>query len=184
MQWASSTTTSETPAWRRARKNAVLAQALRRGVDELVGARGDVIHGALLLGGGEGAVDEDGPLAQSGRQALDLVLHQGDQRREHQRRARQEQRRKLEGQRLARAGGQDGQRVGAGKDPVDDGGLAGEKAIVAEDIAQRFQDAAVGERLFRGERCQLLELRRRVRRPIAVRGDAMATLPSFRPGPC
>ncbi len=166
MQWASSTTTSETPACRSDAQESVLTQAFRRGVDELVGTRGDLVHGALLLGGGEGAVDEDGPLAQSGRQALDLVLHQGDQRREHQRRARQEQRRKLEGQRLARAGGQDRQRVGAGKHPVDDGGLAGEKAIVAEHLAQRFQDAAVGEWLLRGQRCQVLKLRRRFHRPI------------------
>jgi hypothetical protein len=66
----------------------MLPQALRRRVDEFVGARGDVNHGALLLGGSERAVDEDGPPVQSRRQAVDLVLHQGDQWRENQRRAR------------------------------------------------------------------------------------------------
>ena len=101
--------------------------------------------------GGEGAVDEDGPLAQGGRQALDLIFHQGDQRREHQRRARQEQRWQLEGERFARAGGQDRQRVGAGQDPVDDGGLAGEKAIVTEHRAQRFQRTGIGEWLLGGQ---------------------------------
>ena len=142
-------------------QESVLPKALRRGVDELVGTCGDLIRGALLLGGGEGAVDEDGPLAQSGRQAFDLVLHQGDQRREHQRRARQEQRRKLEGQRLARAGGQDRQRVVASKYPVDDGGLAGEKTFVAEHHVQCFQDPAISDDLFRGQRCEVAKLKHR-----------------------
>ena len=47
----------------------------------------------------------------------------------------------------------------------------GRKRSWPNTVAQRFQYAGVGEWLLRRERCQLLKLRRRFQRPIAVRRD-------------
>ena len=55
----------------------------------------------------------------AGRQGIDLVLHQGDQRRDDQRQARQHQGRQLVAERLAAAGGKDGRRRFAGQQMPD-----------------------------------------------------------------
>jgi hypothetical protein len=78
-------------------------------------------------------------------QAFTLVLHQGDERRDHQRRARQQRRRKLVAQRFAGAGRHDGDGVLAGEHTPDHGVLTFAQLAKAEDLPKRLLDG-----VFRG----------------------------------
>ena len=64
-------------------------------------------------------VDQRDPAGRHARQRLDLVLHQRDQRRDHQRQVRPHQRRQLVTERLARAGGHHHQDVATGAGRLD-----------------------------------------------------------------
>ena len=90
----------------------------------------------LALGGGgiaavQAAVDEGGGDAV-GPQGVHLVLHQGDEGRDHQGQPARCQRRQLVAQRLAAAGGHYDQAVAAGQGVGDDGFLPGPEGVVAE----------------------------------------------------
>ena len=74
----------------------------------------------------------DAGLAQSAH----LVAHQRDQRRDHHGHARAEQRRKLETERFAAAGGHDRQHVLAGRHGLDDLPLTGAESVESEHVPQ------------------------------------------------
>ncbi len=65
-----------------------------------------------------------------------LILHERDQRRDHQRDAAAEDGRQLKAQRLAAAGGHDGQHIAACQRVSDDGFLPRAEAIETEPAAQ------------------------------------------------
>jgi hypothetical protein len=67
----------------------------------------DLLHHVAVLVCREGRIEPAGGDAARG-QGIDLVLHQGDQRRDDERHAGQEQGRQLVAERLAAAGGKDG----------------------------------------------------------------------------
>ena len=76
--------------------------------------------------------------ADAGRpQRVDLVLHQGDERRDHDARAGPEHRRQLVAERLASAGGHEHEGVAAGHEVRDDLLLVGAERVEAEDVAQQ-----------------------------------------------
>jgi hypothetical protein len=81
-----------------------------------------VIDAAVQGGGGNAA--------RLGRR--DLVLHEGDQRRDHHREAAQHERGNLEADGLSATGGEDRQGVGAREDRPEHGHLGGTKICVAE----------------------------------------------------
>ncbi len=71
-----------------------------------------------------------------------LILHQRQQRRDHQGEMRQQQRRQLIAQRLARPRGKDRRRRAAGHHGANGPFLAGTKAVVAECLFERLFDHA------------------------------------------
>jgi hypothetical protein len=71
-----------------------------------------------------------------------LVLHQGDERRDDDGRARPQQGRDLVAQRLAAAGGHQHQRVAAGGDPVDDRRLLAAEGGIAENLVENRMGAS------------------------------------------
>ena len=72
------------------------------------------------------------------RERIDLILHQRDQRRDHDTGAGPQDCRDLIAQRLAAAGRHQHERVAAGDEVLDDGSLVAAKLLIAED---RTQDA-------------------------------------------
>ena len=89
-------------------------EPFRGDVQQLQPARADLVHHGAVFVQVERRIEPPGRDA-AGRQGVDLVLHQGDQRRDDQRQARQHQGRKLVAERLAAAGGKDGRRRPAGQ---------------------------------------------------------------------
>ncbi len=77
-----------------------------------------------------------------GRQLVDLVLHQRDQRREHERRRRPQHRGELVRERLARAGGHQGEGVAAVDRGADDLLLAGPEVGESEQALKRGPELA------------------------------------------
>jgi hypothetical protein len=69
--------------------------------------------------GGQHRMQRAGPNSAA-VQLVDLILHQRDERRDHERRARQHDRRQLIGERLARAGRHHGEHVVSAEDSLDD----------------------------------------------------------------
>ena len=69
-------------------------------------------------------------------QSVHLILHQGDQRRDNQRRATQHHRRQLIAERFAAAGGHDNDGILPFQDSAYDFRLTGAKTIEAEMLAQ------------------------------------------------
>ena len=127
---------------------AVADQALGRHVQQ---ARVSLAHGAhdvALLVLVEGAVVAGGRHAV-GVQAVHLVLHQRDERRNDHRQPRLEQRRRLEAERLAAARRHHEQRVAAGEDRVHDLALVRPELRVApvpgEDVFEGGRKAAMVE---------------------------------------
>ncbi len=119
------------------RQEALRQQALRRDIEQVeVASQQSAFH----LGGGlrvQRRIQEGRAHAQL-VQRLDLVLHQGDQWRDDDGRARPQQRRHLVAQRFAATRGHQHQAVAAGEDLIDDGGLFTPEGGVAEDAAKYF----------------------------------------------
>ena len=108
--------------------------------------------GATLLATVEVGVEGGGGDA-AGAQRLDLVLHQGDQRRDHHRGAGREQRGQLIAQRFATAGGHHHHGVAAGHHRLDHLTLAGAEVMVAEVTAQRREERVAARRRHRRDYC-------------------------------
>jgi hypothetical protein len=121
------------PAAARAWTKGLLAQPLRRHVDQAVVARRQQGHGAAQFVAVHAAVDRHGLLAQRRRQAVELVFHQRDQRGDHERQPRAGEGGQLVAERLARAGGQDRQHMLAARHGGHHFGLAGQQVRVAEE---------------------------------------------------
>ena len=100
----------------------------------------DLHPGNLVVG--KGTVDELRRDAV-GFQGVNLVLHQGDEGRDHQAEPIETQRRQLVAQGLAAAGGHQYQGIPTGKDVVDHLFLQGKKLVVAEMRLQDAEDMAV-----------------------------------------
>ena len=90
------------------------------------------------LAGIEAGVEEGRTHAELA-QRIDLVLHQRDQRRDHDAGAVAQQRRQLIAQRFAAAGRHQHQRIAAGDHLLDDLPLFAAEAVVAEDLAELFE---------------------------------------------
>ena len=82
-------------------------------------------------------VEEPGAHAERG-QRVDLVLHEGDQRRDDDAGALPDQRGHLVAERLAAAGGHEHERVAAADDGVDDLGLLAAEGVVPPDAVQHL----------------------------------------------
>jgi len=78
-------------------------------------------------------------------QGVDLILHQGNQRRDDHGTTRAEQGRNLEAKALAAAGRHQDEGVAAAFDVIDDLGLGTTKGRIAENIAQDLQRGRVGD---------------------------------------
>ena len=98
-------------------------------VQELAVAVGGVVQGEVHLVAVEPGMDGDG-LDAPGGEVLDLVLHQGDEGRDHEGEALFHHRRHLEAHRFASSGGEDGEHVAARERLVDDALLHGPEAFV------------------------------------------------------
>ena len=105
--------------------------ALRRHVQQLCVAPGHLIQRLADLTRAHGAVDHHGVHAQL-HQLIHLILHQRDQRADHNGHAVQQQRRNLIGQRLASARGQHRHHVPTVQYGRDDLLLSGPERVVAE----------------------------------------------------
>jgi hypothetical protein len=88
-------------------------------------------------------VEERGAHADGG-QRIHLVLHQGDEGRDHHARARPHQRGDLVAERLAAARRHEHERVAALHDAVDDGRLLAAERLVAEDPVQDLERGSGG----------------------------------------
>ncbi len=110
-----------------------LAGSLGRDVEqvELAGAKGVLRLAPVGIGAGQGRRGD-----AVGARRTQLVVHQRDQRGDHHAGARQDRRRQLVGQRLARARGHDRQRRLTRQDAPDDFVLHPAKLLEAEDGAQ------------------------------------------------
>ena len=123
-------------------------------IDRITSEQLPQVRGRQLLGGGEheldrpapdpgpcasnvsrgnGAIDLHGLQAEL-RQFLELIAHQRDQRRHNHRHARHQHGGHLVAQRLACAGGHDGERVTSGKDRVDHRLLSRTQLLEAEHL--------------------------------------------------
>ena len=90
------------------------------------------VVGRVLLG-----VDQADPARCSLPERLDLVLHQGDQRRDDDREVVTEQGGQLVAERLSGAGGHNDQHVAALEGALDRLFLAGPEGVEAEDLVER-----------------------------------------------
>ena len=107
---------------------------LRRGVEQSCAPGRDVLDAARRLVGIERRVDERRRGRDLGRQLVDLVLHQRDQGREDECRLGPQHRRQLVGERLARAGRHQRERVATLDGGADDLLLAGPEVGEAEEL--------------------------------------------------
>ena len=96
----------------------------------------DVLEGLVGLAGGQRAVHLRGVEPESA-QLVDLILHQGDERRYHEGHAGEVQRRQLVAERLASSRGHDGQGVAALHRGSDDFLLSGPEFVETEHALQR-----------------------------------------------
>ena len=117
---------------------ALVDEPFRGDVQELQPARADLIHRRAVFVQVEGRIQPPRRDA-AGRQSVDLVLHQGDQRRDDQRQARQHQGRQLVAERFAAAGGKDGRRRFAGQQVPDHLALPRFEVGKAEILTQHGQ---------------------------------------------
>ncbi len=113
-------------------------QPLGRHVQQVESARQQLAFDGAGGGGIERGVEELGTHAELG-QCGDLVLHQRDQRRDHDGGAGPQQRGELVAQRLAAARGHQHQRVAAGRHVLDDLLLRATEAGVAPHASQRLE---------------------------------------------
>ena len=110
-------------------------QPLGRDVDEIERAGAHLGFGAQRFAVRQRRVERGGAHAEL-RERLDLVAHERDQRRHHDRDTGPAQRRNLIAQRLAEAGRHQHQRIAAGDDVVDNLGLEAPERIEPENRAQ------------------------------------------------
>jgi hypothetical protein len=113
-----------------------LGEALRRDIDQLEVAPRDTVRNIAVL------IEVVGRVEARGRHTIalqlrDLVAHQRDQGRDHQGEAIAQQGRELIAQRLAAAGGHDGEHVLAREDRLDDVGLAGAERLETEGLVKQ-----------------------------------------------
>jgi hypothetical protein len=101
----------------------------------------DAVVRNVLLG-----VDERRPPGHGALERLHLVLHQRDQRRDHEREVGPQQRRQLIAERLARPGRHHDEQVAAGERRADRLRLAGAEGAEAEVLAQRGEGWVHGGR--------------------------------------
>ena len=111
-------------------------QAFRRDVEDVQAAVICVHLHAADFGLRHGAVDESGPDAL-GPERVDLVFHQGDQRRDYQGYAVEQHRRKLVADGLATARRHEHQRIAPGEHVPDDVFLVGQKSIVPKALFEQ-----------------------------------------------
>ena len=117
------------------RCEALVGESLRRDVEKTPAAFARGLDHLLPLGGGHQRVDRGGRDAAA-VELVHLVLHERDQGRDDQRRARQQEGRELIADRLARTGRHDGEHVAALEDRPDDLLLPRAEGAVAEDAAR------------------------------------------------
>ena len=113
-------------------------QGFRRGVKQLDLPRPHLLGCRQVIGILHGAVEKGCRHARLA-QLHHLILHQRDQRRDHDGEPIDEQRRQLVAERFAAAGRHHDQGIAAGEQVRDDLGLERTEGVVAED---RFQDVA------------------------------------------
>ena len=116
-------------------QEALCLQPLRGNVDDFIASCPDVGEHRTHLLGGETAVDvgcQDARFLQRGH----LILHQGDQRADHEGQTGQEQRRDLIAKAFPAAGGHDAEDVLPGQDRVDEYSLSVQEGFVAEIFSQ------------------------------------------------
>lgn len=116
-------------------------QSLGRDIDQVVFARTHATLDTDGFGHRQGGVESSRPHAQL-PECLDLIMHQGNERRDDDPDALAAQRRYLITQRLAAAGGHQDQGVAAADHMVNDFGLLAAKGIVAEDRPQDVEGIA------------------------------------------
>jgi hypothetical protein len=114
------------PCTRELREEALVVEALRRDIEKLERAGSKPLEDLALLGGVEARVEPLG-VDPASLQEIDLILHQGDQRRHHYRQPIEEQRRQLVTETLPRPGRKDGKRGPSSEERLDDLFLAGTK---------------------------------------------------------
>src|SRR5882724_9077891 len=114
------------PRTRELREEALVVEALRRDVQKLESPGAEPLEDLALLGGVEAQVEPLG-VDPAALQEVDLILHQGNQRRHYYRHPIEEQRRQLVTETLARPGRKDGKCGPSGKKRLDDLFLAGTK---------------------------------------------------------
>ena len=119
------------PRARELGEEALVVEALRRDVEELQRAGPEPFEDLALLGGVEARVEPCG-LDPAPLQEVDLILHQRDQRRDHDRHPVEQQRRQLIAEALARSGREDGQRGPPGEERLDDSFLSRAEGVEAE----------------------------------------------------
>ena len=118
----------------------LLPKALGRGVEDPRPAGGDPFEARRRVARLERGVDERRRRSDLGRQLVDLILHQGDQRGEDERGRGPEHRGELVGQRLAGARGHHGERVAARERRPHDLLLAGPELGEPEVLAERGRE--------------------------------------------
>ncbi len=157
---------------RHALAESLALEALGGDVEQLQLAPGGALERILLLRDGDEGVHRGGRDA-TGDEAVDLVLHQRDERTDDQREARQEQRGDLVADALARARRHHAEDVAAREHGGDDLALTGPEAREAESLPQ--QGDGLGRGRARGRRERRKRRRggaRRLRRRGGVgRGD-------------
>src|SRR5471030_45288 len=115
------------------RQHARLDQTLGRQVEHLDLAQANAVCQFALLIGAEGGVQCGGGYTQF-FQGRHLIVHQGDQRRDHHRQTFAQQAGHLEAQRLATTGRHQHQRITTAGYTFNNGTLATTEAVIAEDV--------------------------------------------------
>ena len=136
---------------------AILEQSQRFGSEQ--GFGGDIeqlqLSGACAVGGGDPipvfkrAIEESGGNVEE-VQLIDLVLHEGDERRDHHRQAVEHECGQLVTERFATAGGHDGQGVVTLEHMTDHLGLAGQEIRETEDLFEQVSGAIEAGRRVEG----------------------------------
>ena len=112
-------------------------EPLGRDIDEFDLAPAECFEAAAAFFEVDGRVEHGRPEAEP-QQRVDLVLHQRDQRRDHQHGARQQLRGKLERERLAGARGHHPDAIAAGEHGIDDAPLPGAEVAITEHPLQHL----------------------------------------------
>ena len=123
---------------------ALVAEAFRGDIEKAEGPLPDAAHQVADLPGVERRVEPGGGHATAG-ELVDLVLHQGDQGRDHQGEAGEEQGRDLVAERFAAAGGEDGGSGPTGQEVADHLRLARAEVGVTEGLGERRAGRLQGE---------------------------------------